>query len=517
MKPIGTHRAYALAVLLALIFYLWLAAQIPYTHDDWDWGLAQGIRHLVTADINSRYAGNLVEVLLTRSALLKTLVMGLVFTLLPLAAGELAGDCLRRLRGKGLDEKGRLALFLLANGLFLATPTAIWAQTCGWVAGFSNFVASGLLLLVYLALLLRLTEGERRPARAGVPGWLPYLLFGVVLQLFLENLSAWAVLAAAAFLVREIVFRKTRPDGRLIALAVGALAGLGLMFSSNMYQTLWDTGAAVGDYRQLTFQKDWSLGRILGEFLRRFLTEFVPALCRRNGLLMGALSLLVLLSGLRTAVRRGRLTKADGVLGSLTLLYGVYYFVCWLRTVLGGEALGVSGLTIGADCLFLVLVTAALCRVCGRTAGERFWLLLVWSAPFLLMAPMVVINTVGPRSFFTADLCFALLCLLLLAPLWRAWPGGFRKVVLAVCLVLALVAGVRWGHIYADIGAVSRERNAMLAQARRGEAASVTLPAYPHPEALWYPDPNNEYRVPYFREFYGIPDGVEVSFESWGE
>ena len=88
---------------------------------------------------------------------------------------------------------------------------------------------------------------------------------------------------------------------------------------------------------------------------------------------------------------------------------------------------------------------------------------------------------------------------------------------LAVCLVLALVAGVRWGHIYADIGAVSRERNAMLAQARRGEVASVTLPAYPHPEALWYPDPNNEYRVPYFREFYGIPDGVEVSFESWGE
>ena len=24
-------------------------------------------------------------------------------------------------------------------------------------------------------------------------------------------------------------------------------------------------------------------------------------------------------------------------------------------------------------------------------------------------------------------------------------------------------------------------------------------------------------REPYFREFYGIPDGVEVSFESWGE
>ena len=58
---------------LFLIFYLWLAAQIPYTDDDWDWGLPVGIQQLVTASLNSRYAGNGLVVLLTRSVFLKTL------------------------------------------------------------------------------------------------------------------------------------------------------------------------------------------------------------------------------------------------------------------------------------------------------------------------------------------------------------------------------------------------------------------------------------------------------------
>ena len=76
--------------LLSLGFTLWLAVQIPYTHDDWDWGLPIGVRHLLTADINSRYLGNLIVVVLTRSPLLKTLAMGLGLSLIPLFAAELA-------------------------------------------------------------------------------------------------------------------------------------------------------------------------------------------------------------------------------------------------------------------------------------------------------------------------------------------------------------------------------------------------------------------------------------------
>ena len=80
------RRGSLLFLLAWFAFCLWLAAQIPYTHDDWDWGLSNGIEQLLTASINSRYVGNLIVVALTRSVLLKDLVMALTFTLLPVAA-----------------------------------------------------------------------------------------------------------------------------------------------------------------------------------------------------------------------------------------------------------------------------------------------------------------------------------------------------------------------------------------------------------------------------------------------
>ena len=56
---------------------------LPYSGDDWDWGLSIGLRHLLTADINSRYFGNLIIVLMSRSPLLKTLIMGSASALIP--------------------------------------------------------------------------------------------------------------------------------------------------------------------------------------------------------------------------------------------------------------------------------------------------------------------------------------------------------------------------------------------------------------------------------------------------
>ena len=74
-----------------LAFYLWVAAQIPYTHDDWDWGLEVGMQHLLKADINSRYVGNLIEVIITRSVILKTLIMGMILTLIPVSITIIVG------------------------------------------------------------------------------------------------------------------------------------------------------------------------------------------------------------------------------------------------------------------------------------------------------------------------------------------------------------------------------------------------------------------------------------------
>ena len=91
IKSLKNHKCLITAVFVLLVFYIWLASRIPYTHDDWEWGINQGMVHLLTADKDSRFCGNLIEVIITRNEFIKTVFMGIVFTLVPLSVTILSG------------------------------------------------------------------------------------------------------------------------------------------------------------------------------------------------------------------------------------------------------------------------------------------------------------------------------------------------------------------------------------------------------------------------------------------
>ena len=79
-----------MAVFLAACLYI--AWKVPYTHDDWDWGLPVGVERLVTAGLNSRYGGTALVLAMTRSQLMKTLVMGAGMFLIPWLAARLTTE-----------------------------------------------------------------------------------------------------------------------------------------------------------------------------------------------------------------------------------------------------------------------------------------------------------------------------------------------------------------------------------------------------------------------------------------
>ena len=146
-----SHFRFITLSLIMLVFYIWLASNIPYTHDDWDWGLQEGLNHLFTADINNRFSGNLIEVILTRNIMLKTVFMGFVLTLIPFTS-TLFVTKITKIKGN-VDSIHALT-FGFANAILLLMPVEVWQQTYGWVAGFSNFVVSGLglVLLFYFTI-----------------------------------------------------------------------------------------------------------------------------------------------------------------------------------------------------------------------------------------------------------------------------------------------------------------------------------------------------------------------------
>ena len=213
-----------------LFVYLWVAAQIPYTHDDWDWGLQLGMQHLLSADINSRYTGNLIEVMITRNTALKNITLGLVFTLIPAAIAIFAGKISLSGEERSADLI-RTILFLFSNFMIMALPIDVWRQTNGWIAGFSNFVVSGLALLLYFNIMIRLdrkAEGSKKALANGIG----LAVFGMVIQLFLENLTIFFML----FTLFYLFFYRKQKDiiWQIMPLLLGNLAGLLIMFSSRM-------------------------------------------------------------------------------------------------------------------------------------------------------------------------------------------------------------------------------------------------------------------------------------------
>jgi len=159
-------------VVMALFFLFWMfiAYQVPYTHDDWDWGLDIGLEQWRTGSVNSRLVGNFFVIVMTRSPLLKTLIMGLCMFACPLLLARLAQD-----------KVPLLPLYLGANLLPLALPITIWRQTYGWVSGFANYGISSVLLLGWLLLIRRAFNSPKHPVCLAL-FLLPYSLAAPLLE-----------------------------------------------------------------------------------------------------------------------------------------------------------------------------------------------------------------------------------------------------------------------------------------------------------------------------------------------
>ena len=118
-------------VLCALCFLY------PYTGDDWAWGSSIGIERLNAwfDNYSGRYFGNLIVLALTRSNILKTIVMSACITLIVWMITK--------------TNEGKWQMATLVTILIFTAPKAVIRQSIVWTAGFSNYTTSIVLILLY--------------------------------------------------------------------------------------------------------------------------------------------------------------------------------------------------------------------------------------------------------------------------------------------------------------------------------------------------------------------------------
>ena len=493
-------RLDSLIYILFAVFYLWLAAQIPYTHDDWDWGLDIGMQQWLTASVNSRYVGNFFEIIMTRSPILKTIIMGSTFFFLPYLISSMAVNDKKQPQTKVL-------LFLAANFLFLTMSRLIWSETYGWVAGFANFCLSSVFMLLCINQWFPLSEKDYSSPKQNAAGNIMWFLIAFLGQLFIENLSI--IMAALSVIACIMSYVRTKKlSDRYVFMAIGMILGLCVMFSSSVYASLFGSGEAVDGYRQLIVSTEGSL-------LSKLFNLFVQAarLVTRAGEANFVLCISVLaVLTYKTASSHANKHVKYGLI-SINLLFSIYFIVnLILQTDYTPDRILLSAFAAMVNGLYFLMVPLEIYIIYNNDLVLQRKLICIWFVGVALLAPLVVTNEAGYRLIFSLNVMVTLFILYILNDIAKpiASKGALKVAILAVTVIPVITITV----VYSAIGDCNRHRMTLMEIAAFYNAPEITLPAYPYANYLHAPDPIDQTRLEFFKEFYGISNDVNIIFNT---
>lgn len=140
----STINLSVLGILAVLLFFFILSYGTPLNYDDWAWGGELGLSRLNDGfyrNYNGRYAGNTLEIIITRFPLIRYTIMSFSSTTLLLSLGL-------------VSRNRRRLSFLIALALILFMPAGMFNQTFSWIAGFVNYIP-GSIFAVWAIIFLK--------------------------------------------------------------------------------------------------------------------------------------------------------------------------------------------------------------------------------------------------------------------------------------------------------------------------------------------------------------------------
>lgn len=474
------------------LFSLFIAYNVPYTHDDWDWGRQIGVSNWLSGTFNNRYVGTFFVIVMTRIPAVKTLVMALAMTLLPLVCVGLGSDT--------DASRPRFWPLVLAYTVAFAMPRFTWRQTYGWVAGFSNFSMGALAMLALLVLLQRVRlHGVRAPVLACIP----VFLLGFAAQLFSENISAFLPIFLACAIVLTRCWRDRSWCIVLTGALLGTLIGAFLMFFNPLYQDLASTGTAAEQFRSLTFSPQDPIPEILSILLTLFFDEILPSLYETHPILVLFLT---------AAVWIDLYPRSKALALGLSLPMAVYgigciYCAAQMSQTFGWLPASAQLRTTGAIVFTVLLFLAILCS----PRSSKWHTMAFFLLGIALITPFAAINHMGPRCYHISHFCLLVAGLSCCA---HRTPASPAKALLLTALALTVCCLL---HVYATIGSCGVLREELTQQALQAGSDTLVLPSVDGRYTYsWGYNPQNALRAEHYREYYGLPADMKLVFLPYG-
>ncbi len=487
-NSIKKHQYAALLVatflLLCVLCYLF-----PYTGDDWAWGSSIGMGRLNNGFDNygGRYLGYVIVIILTRCRILRAAIM--------------AGTML----GIGIYAKkiiGHTWAFIAAISMMFLSAIEIFAQSVSWTSGFANYATTALAVFGFLYIVMKIVvlNGKSRPAIAAL--MLPLGFSGC---LIMENVSLYFVFMSVGLQI-YLWFKEKRFSLPLFLFMVGAIAGSVWMFSNTAYRSIINE---QDSYRAVSSSAHGILYRAKENYIANIYqySVFKNVILNTLFTIGGALILF--------AKKDKKNKMAVVCLG----LFGLFTAITIVSAVMG-VAVKPKYIIYGEALFSAVALLAMFCFSVITSRDERETLkmnMILWVTFFALVAPLFVVDPIGPRNFFTPYLILVMINLTQWKSVLRLFKKRNKKAsheVLRALFKTEIFAALSIIFIFIGVFSVvyRADKNRLSGIMEKIDAGQqeIIIDNLPFASTMWDATPPNELFIERYKLFYNIPDNIKL-------
>lgn len=208
--------------LFLFLAVLLLCSLFPYTRDDFLWGSEWGIEMLHSGfrNYSGRYFGNTIVLLLTRSGVLRTLVM----------TGFLVGLDYMIVKISGC--KWHLSLVIMA--LLFTSPKIMLRECIVWTSGFCNYTTSVTMFILYIYLITVVFSDQNLTGRRHVVGSALLLVLGYLSAMIVEHVTIMQIVLGLGIACWAWI-KKGKSKLLYFFYPLGSVLGAATMFSNGCY------------------------------------------------------------------------------------------------------------------------------------------------------------------------------------------------------------------------------------------------------------------------------------------
>lgn len=469
-------------IVFVLLFLLCLL--FPYSGDDWAWGSQLGLYRLETwfDNYSGRYFGNLIVLALTRSNLLKAVVMAFCLTGIIVLLNKLTGE----------QKNG---VFILSTVL-LFMPVGILRQAVVWTSGFSNYTTSIFLTLIYIYYVNNI-YGKEKPKNS-IAAVLPLLLLGFANTLIVEHLTIYNVILAVYVIVFTLIkFKKVYIQH--IAYFIGTVAGTALMFSNSVYRSVAD---GSDSYRTVKGGESF-----FETAYYAFLDTIVPEGFFNNFILN------IFLVGTCVVIwfsLKNKLSKKTKVIGGICIAVMVAFAASTLMLRIASlTALELLYYAKGAATVAFIIAFIVFLFILPLENNRKAKLFFILISTGCMIAPLFVVTPIGSRCFFAPYV----MMLYLAMEFYSMFDGNVKKFcekVSKVTIITAAVGLIFLFYIYGTIFICDNERIEKAQTDAQNGVQTVQVEELPYKKYVWCSDVKIEIWQKRFKLFYGIDEAVKI-------